>query len=198
MKLLNFAFLGSLALSYSYILDDSCASYQPFITKVLQSSFDLAKAGLDVFNSPSTVKNALKAQTDLIEFMFDAVIDFPKDRQIVTDKFAAVLSYSTTSNGGPERILNPKHDQKRYLSLTSNELILFCDYDRFEEHSDYTLDTLMDYSKSRFYFLRYLSWLQNTILTRLKIHLMYVHIPIASYLLMEGPEYKYNLIANNI
>lgn len=154
MRLTLTILLGSLALSHGYYLDKSCASYQTFITKVMKSSFDLAQAGLDTFNSPSTVPNKLQAQKDLIAYMFNATRNSPDHKKTVVDKFEAVLKFSTTSDGSPKQILSV-NDQKVYPTLNSKELIIFCNYDRFGAPKNGVIfDSLMKYCKLISYFLR--------------------------------------------
>lgn len=116
--------LGLLAFSYSYFLDGSCAPYQAFITKGVKSAFNLAQAGFDLFNSPSTDKNILQAQQDLVSYMFNAIkssSSASSDYQYVNDTFASVIKYNI-NGGNPEKM-----NEQTYLQSTSDELIFFCD-----------------------------------------------------------------------
>lgn len=156
--------LGFSALSYSYVLDEGCASMSPFFTKAMKGAFELAKAGVDIYYSPSEVPDILQAQKDLKLYMFEGSMYFQEEIQTVLDTLNGVLKYNTTSDGSPERTLDPGSGKGPYQRLTSKDLILFCNYDRFEEKNvtvsgkivTKLYDTLLGYSKSRSYFLRYL------------------------------------------
>lgn len=155
MKLISLAVcLGSIIFSYGYFLDSSCTPYKDLITNGTQSAFDMAQAGLDVFNAPSKNPIRSKAQKDLIQYMFG---DYPDLKKTVGDQYTAILQYNT--NGGkPEATLNNVTNKDTYLSLNSSNLIFFCDYSRFtpnrlcdgSENHDLMCDTLMQIGKLYF------------------------------------------------
>lgn len=179
---LNIAiYLGILALSYGYYLDKGCDPYLPFITKTIRSAFDLAHAGADIFQSPSKDPYRLDAQHELKDILFTETLYEQEEINAVLGVFNAILEYNTTSDGSPKEILDPIHEKDLYLSLTSKDLILFCDYNCYKEETitesgkDVTIlyDTLQNYSKSRSCFLR-------TILIRLKQKLSPIRLSLAT------------------
>lgn len=150
--------LVAFPLSYSYIIDGSCSKYSDMVIKGMKSAFDLGQAGSDIFTitTPKTNNGVWQAQQDLISYIFGATLtgnDASKNREEVSQRFTSLLKFDP-NKGDPETT----PDQSTYASLTSDKLIVFCDYSRFKENQDCSedakpgskpgdyCDTLLDYS----------------------------------------------------
>lgn len=163
--------LGSLTLSYAYILDSTCTPHLALIEAGMESAFDFAQAGSDLFSSPSIDMNILQAQQDLITYMFAAISRNPTNTKIVTDRFTSILKFNS---GKPERTLNAVTDKAVYPTLTSNKLIFFCDYSRFTDNkacngsvsNGFTCDTLLQYVYSLGIFIPFRDRFANFLLSR--------------------------------
>lgn len=150
--------LGSLALSYSYVLDSSCTQYEDLIIKGMKGALDFAQAAADIFSSPSADTNIFQAQQELISFMFAAALKDPASKKNITARFAEVLKYNV--NGGePTERLDSVNDKDVYPTLTDEEIVFFCDKSRMKEGGDCNkepdmntaCDSLMLIGKSYFY-----------------------------------------------
>ncbi|TVY25613.1 hypothetical protein LHYA1_G006319 [Lachnellula hyalina] len=128
----------SFAPSYAYILDPSCGAYKDIVVAGMKGAFDLAQAGADTLNTVETSNDGggdvLQAQRDLFGFTFaDAMTNgkiVPTNAKWATIKnvFDAVLKYNK-NNGEPD-VTTLRYD---YTSLTVDDLIIHCDFTRFDE-----------------------------------------------------------------
>lgn len=126
--------LGLFALSYSYIVDGSCAAYKNLLTEGMKSGFDLAQAAHDVLYNPNDGARdtpASIAQQDLLKYMFRGAVGNGEKRATVNATFEAVLKFNT-NNGNPEVTPHPSS----YWLPATNKVLFFCDYKRFNIQTD--------------------------------------------------------------
>ncbi|KAL5356474.1 meiotically up-regulated gene family-domain-containing protein [Aspergillus floccosus] len=104
----------------------------------MQSALGLAEAGSDALNQlsqPGDGPTAV-AQRDLFSYLFaeamkNGHIDTSnKEWQHFTSGFSAVLNYKKTPDGSPEQ------NDGMYGFLHMDDLIVYCDYSRFQENKD--------------------------------------------------------------
>ena len=147
--------LGSFITSHGYVLDSSCSQYSQMVITGMQGAFDLAQAGSDTFGTltPSGSGVTWQAQRDLVSYLFAQALtngnintgnEFWRN---ASRRFNSVLNYNN-NNGQPEP------SPSNYKTLSTNAVIVFCDFTRFKENQDCygvpspgrTCDTTLDIS----------------------------------------------------
>ena len=134
--------------SHGWVMDRSCTPYQSTVREGMINAFKLAGAGSDTLKqlSQSSSTPTWIAQKDLLSFLFaetmtNGNIDTNNARWTVAeDMFSSVLQYKTTTDGGAER------NTMSYKTLSVSDVIVYCDYSRFEEDKDCNKDPKKGYT----------------------------------------------------
>lgn len=132
--------LGFSSTSFGWVLDKSCdGTYSDLVTNSMKNAFDLAEAGLEtlsITNVASGDQAKWQAQMDLISFLFPSALTNGKidwdntDFQTLTTRFDKVIAYNKNPGGAPQA--RPAN----ILVLNNPDLVVYCDYSRFNETQD--------------------------------------------------------------